>query len=470
MLAVNTVNRACVIGAGAAGLTALHHLRKVGLDAILLEQNAHVGGMWKQSNENAIYDSLTTNLPKEIMGFSREHPFDSGSKSFLHHTNMHLYLEEFADRNNLWSDIKLSCSVTDVRKVANGAITADSAVSPTHWEVRFTNGSTNETEIITCDAVVVCNGHFNKPNVPTIPGQEHFRGDILHSQRYKNPVVYTGKNVLVVGAKSSGTDVARELRGISRSVHVSNRSYTGASFQSDLDIHFHPGIRCINENGRVIMANGEEVTIDTIILCTGYGYAFPFLSDATMPRVHAATAAATAAVGGAKRSGRDCGDILESHSGESFDFDHLTVEDRSVRPLYQHVFFIPDPTLSFIGLNQTIIPFPIFHLQAEWMAAVYGNRFGAKSLPTKSVMHAQRIADETTMKDPRNYHNLGPDMFDYMRFLAQEIGILSTSEGKVQFETWLRTVIEIYEDVGRRRPVEVGGSDSYRDKEYVIVR
>ena len=43
---------------------------------------------------------------------------------------------------------------------------------------------------------------------------------------------------------------------------------------------------------------------------------------------------------------------------------------RKVRGLYQHVFAAQDPTLAFLGLPFSVVPFPLFHLQATWLGAV----------------------------------------------------------------------------------------------------
>jgi hypothetical protein len=64
------------------------------------------------------------------------------------------------------------------------------------------------------DAVVVCNGHFDEPYTPLIPGLADgaYKGRVLHSRHYDDPSVCAGRRVLCVGYKSSGTDIARCVR------------------------------------------------------------------------------------------------------------------------------------------------------------------------------------------------------------------------------------------------------------------
>lgn len=70
------------------------------------------------------------------------------------------------------------------------------------------NTETNETTQQTFDGVMVCIGHHVYPKIPTFPGQEKFRGTILHSHSVKDCDQFSGKKVVVVGIGNSGADVA----------------------------------------------------------------------------------------------------------------------------------------------------------------------------------------------------------------------------------------------------------------------
>ena len=97
------VKKVCVIGAGAAGLSAARHLlqpvqvvgeSQVTCEPVVFEQGHCVGGTWvyeaKQNGEvhSSMYKSLRTNLPKEVMAFP-DFPFPPEvTHSFLHHTEV----------------------------------------------------------------------------------------------------------------------------------------------------------------------------------------------------------------------------------------------------------------------------------------------------------------------------------------------------------------------------------------------
>lgn len=54
------------------------------------------------------------------------------------------------------------------------------------------------------DAIMVCNGHYELPNIPHFDGIEEFIGDKIHSHDYRQPDRYENEIVLVIGAGSSG--------------------------------------------------------------------------------------------------------------------------------------------------------------------------------------------------------------------------------------------------------------------------
>jgi len=60
------------------------------------------------------------------------------------------------------------------------------------------------------DAVAVCSGVHNIPRAPIFEGQKDFRGQILHSSKYKDPEIFRGQRVLVIGTGATGFDVAHQ--------------------------------------------------------------------------------------------------------------------------------------------------------------------------------------------------------------------------------------------------------------------
>ena len=54
------------------------------------------------------------------------------------------------------------------------------------------------------DYVVVCSGLHNVPKIPHFDGLDGFSGTTLHSSEYKEPSLFKGKRVLVIGSGETG--------------------------------------------------------------------------------------------------------------------------------------------------------------------------------------------------------------------------------------------------------------------------
>ena len=63
----------------------------------------------------------------------------------------------------------------------------------------------------TSRAVVIATGQYRDPILPTWPGRDLYRGQLIHSASYANPAPFAGKRVLVVGAGNSGAEIATDV-------------------------------------------------------------------------------------------------------------------------------------------------------------------------------------------------------------------------------------------------------------------
>ena len=43
------------------------------------------------------------------------------------------------------------------------------------------------------DYVVICNGHYSVPRIPEVKGQELFKGEQIHSVKYRKADQFSGK-------------------------------------------------------------------------------------------------------------------------------------------------------------------------------------------------------------------------------------------------------------------------------------
>ena len=205
--------RACVIGAGVSGLTASKSLGDWGVSYTCFEASDDVGGNWYFRNPNgrsSAYRSLHIDTSKSAISFA-DFPMDERYPDFPHHTEIHQFLREYADRFALRDRIRFNTAVEHAERLPGGG-----------WEVRTADGETHEFETL-----LVCNGHHWDPSVPHFPGS--FDGPTIHSHHYIDPgepLDLYGKRVVVVGIGNSGVDIVSELsrKGVAAKVILSTRS------------------------------------------------------------------------------------------------------------------------------------------------------------------------------------------------------------------------------------------------------
>lgn len=184
-----------VVGAGAAGLAVAAMLKQRGLDPLVLERTDRVASSWRSR-----YDSLRLNTPRftsTLPGYRMPRRYGRWPSRDA----VVEYLDEYARRSRL--RIQLG---TDLRRIEPG------------WRLDTSNGE------IDADFVVLATGHDAEPKLPEWPGRERFAGELIHSSAYRNPKPFEGKDVLVVSARNTGSEIAYELTTAGCRVWVSMRT------------------------------------------------------------------------------------------------------------------------------------------------------------------------------------------------------------------------------------------------------
>ncbi|XP_026324896.1 senecionine N-oxygenase isoform X2 [Hyposmocoma kahamanoa] len=378
------MSRVCIIGAGAAGLCAARHLLvepSVG-QVDILEQAGQLGGTWVYTEKvgyddfglpihTSMYKSLRTNLPKEIMGFP-DFPVPESDRSYLPAKEMLAFLQLYSDKHGVTEHIKFKHHVQLV-KPKQGR-------SGELWDVTFKDISTGVSETREYDYVFVCNGHYNTPFIPQIPGLKEFQGDVMHSHDYRVPEIFSGKKVLVVGAGPSGMDIALEITSVSPKVILSHHLKEQLRTVFPDNLVQKPDVIRV-EGTKAFFQDGTEDDVDVMFLCTGYMYNFPFLHESC----------------------------------------EIVVEDNCVEPLYKHLVNINHPTMCFIGVPYYVCAFAMFDLQVRYYVRAINGTF---KMPTPEEMTAQ-WEEEKQERAARGYtkrqaHMMGPDQADYYVTLALE--------------------------------------------------
>ncbi|MBE3000059.1 NAD(P)-binding domain-containing protein [Nocardiopsis sp. HNM0947] len=392
--------RVAVIGAGAAGLTAVKALLDRGLDPVAHERADRPGGLWVRGAEHSpAYASLHLNTSKGRTEF-RDHPMPAHWPDYPSADRIAGYLGDYAERFGLGPHIRYGSTVTSVERGTDG------------WQVRSSSG----TE--TVDAVVVANGHNWDPRWPApYPGADTFTGTQVHAHEYRDPELFRGRRVLVVGMGNSAMDIAVDASHVTdgpallsarRGAHIVPKYLfgrpsdatggalavlpwrvrqgvaqtmlrlavgrpqdyglpepAGGLFQnhptiSDTVHHRlthggiepRPGIERF-DGSKVVFTDGTADEVDVVVWATGYRVRTPFLAE------------------------------------------HWTGPDPERMPLYKRVFHLRDPGLAFVGLMQsTGAALPVVEVQSKLAAA---HLAGAYHLPDpaeqrRTVARAHRAA------------------------------------------------------------------------------
>ncbi|TWH37913.1 MULTISPECIES: flavin-containing monooxygenase [Rhodococcus] len=178
-----------VVGAGIAGLYAIHRFRSQGLTVRAFEAASGVGGVWYWNR----YPGARCDVESIDYSYSFSPELEqewNWSEKYATQPEILAYLEHVADRFDLRRDIRFDTRVTSAVLDEEGL----------RWTVRTDRG-----DEVSARFLVVAAGPLSNANTPAFDGLDRFTGDIVHTARWPHDGVdFTGKRVGVIGTGSSG--------------------------------------------------------------------------------------------------------------------------------------------------------------------------------------------------------------------------------------------------------------------------
>src|SRR5215475_13327129 len=117
------MSRYCVIGAGAAGVSALHQLRAAGHQVDCFEKTDRVGGHWHTD-----YDALHLITSRDMTSFE-DFPMPASYPHFPRRDQVRGYIESFAEHHGIYDLITFEIEVLSVTPVPVG----DARVGSAGW-------------------------------------------------------------------------------------------------------------------------------------------------------------------------------------------------------------------------------------------------------------------------------------------------------------------------------------------------
>jgi putative flavoprotein involved in K+ transport len=201
------VHDVVVIGAGQTGLAAGYHLKRRGLDVVILEASARIGDVWRNR-----YDSLRLYSPA-VYDSLPGMPFPKIGTRCPTGRQMADYLEAYASHHAL--PVETGVRVTGLRSTASGGFAVDTTAG-----------------VFEGAQVVVASGAFQRPHVPEFAADLDPAIKQVHAADYRNPAQLPDGPVLVVGVSHSGSDLAFELAA-TRTTYLSGKSHGQLPFSID---------------------------------------------------------------------------------------------------------------------------------------------------------------------------------------------------------------------------------------------
>ena len=197
---------ALVIGGGQGGIALGARLRQLGVPAIVVDKHERPGDQWRKR-----YKSLCLHDPVWY-----DHlpylPFPANWPVFAPKDKIGDWLEFYTRVMEVpyWS--KTTCTSASFDEESN------------RWTVEVDRDGEKLTLHPT--QLVLATGMSGKPNIPTLPGQDVFRGDQHHSSAHPGPDAYVGKKAVVIGSNNSAHDICKALYENGVDVTMVQRSST----------------------------------------------------------------------------------------------------------------------------------------------------------------------------------------------------------------------------------------------------
>ncbi|KAL8898414.1 MAG: hypothetical protein Q9207_006709 [Kuettlingeria erythrocarpa] len=440
-----SVNSVAIVGGGPSGIAAAkyllaeNHYSKIKI----FEQRATAGGIWNYSdsgNTNAqedsgggncsdstlipspMYDGLESNIPLSIMQYS-DVSFPNNTPLLPDWQTILQYLKDYARDTEHMTVFQRK--VVDVRPDPEDGLE--------RWILTSLDIGTKHEEQEVFDAVIVANGRYNDPYVPEIPGLNAWRAAyptaISHSKFYRNSTPFKDKKVVIVGYSSSGEDIGDRIESVCSSPLLVSLKSTNKTAQLAGKQLVSEIAEFLVEDRAIRFSDGRlETNVDHVVFCTGYSYSYPFLSS------------------------------LPAFS------DGFGNQDA-----WQHIFYIPRPTLAFVLLPLRVNAFPFSESQSALIARIWSNRL---ILPDKRRMEewmTRRVAERGSGK---SFHKFGyPADADYMDEMlglcmqaTRKEGLVNSGLGKLppnwgEKERWTRQRIHEL-----RKAVQDKGEDRHEVK------
>ncbi len=177
-----------IVGAGLSGIGAAWHLQKEcpRKSYAILEGRAASGGTWDLFR----YPGIRSDSDMYTLGY-RFRPWKD-AKAIADGPSILSYIREVASDHGIDRCIRYQHRV----------VAASWSTPEARWTVEVECGPERERRRYTCNFLWMCSGYYSYEGgyLPDFAGMDHFKGRIVHPQKWPEDLDYTGKRVVVIGS------------------------------------------------------------------------------------------------------------------------------------------------------------------------------------------------------------------------------------------------------------------------------
>jgi len=196
-----------VVGGGHAGISAAVELKRIGLDALVIDKAGRVGDNWRLR-----YRGLKLHN-KTPVNHLRYLPFPPTFPDYIPKDKIANWLESYVDimEINFWTGTTFDDAKYDETEQRWTA------------HVRRTDGT---TRALRPKHIVLATSVSGTPNIAKIETLENFAGKVLHSSQFAGGKEWRGRSAAVFGTGTSAHDICQELQVHGAEVTMVQRSPT----------------------------------------------------------------------------------------------------------------------------------------------------------------------------------------------------------------------------------------------------
>ena len=195
-----------IVGGGHAGISVAVEAKRIGLTALVIDREERIGDNWRLR-----YRGLKLHN-KTPVNHLRYLPFPKTFPEYIPKDKIANWLESYVDimEVDFWT-----------RTAFEGA---DYDEASQRWTARLTREGAART--LRPKHIVLATSVSGTPSIPEIAGIDNFKGEVLHSSRFKAGRQWAGRPVIVFGTGTSAHDICQELQAAGADVTMVQRSPT----------------------------------------------------------------------------------------------------------------------------------------------------------------------------------------------------------------------------------------------------